>query len=54
MGMAAALVEKALDGHGFPPDDGNESRVLKASSTPEHVHHQVRPIKFCLVNFINN
>ncbi|KAL9368679.1 hypothetical protein Peur_039878 [Populus x canadensis] len=40
MGMAAALVEKALDGHGFPPDDGNESRVLKASSTPEHVHHQ--------------
>ncbi|KAJ6947193.1 hypothetical protein NC651_001782 [Populus alba x Populus x berolinensis] len=40
MGMAAALVEKALDDHGFPPDDGNENRVLKASSTPEHVHHQ--------------
>ncbi|KAJ6342535.1 hypothetical protein OIU78_010462 [Salix suchowensis] len=39
MGMAATLVKKALDDHSFPPDDGNEDRVLKASSTPEHVHH---------------
>ncbi|KAF9689964.1 hypothetical protein SADUNF_Sadunf01G0146800 [Salix dunnii] len=38
-GMAATLVKKALDDHCFPPDDGNENRVLKASSTPEHFHH---------------
>ncbi|KAH8514255.1 hypothetical protein H0E87_007187 [Populus deltoides] len=40
MGMEATLVKKALGDHSFPPDDGKESRVLKASSTPEHVHHQ--------------
>ncbi|XP_024453602.1 uncharacterized protein LOC7475702 isoform X4 [Populus trichocarpa] len=39
MGMEAT-VKKALGDHSFPPDDGKESRVLKASSTPEHVHHQ--------------
>ncbi|XP_061981888.1 uncharacterized protein LOC133701804 isoform X2 [Populus nigra] len=39
MGMEAT-VKKALGDHCFPPDDGKESRVLKASSTPEHVHHQ--------------
>ncbi|KAJ6932764.1 hypothetical protein NC651_008250 [Populus alba x Populus x berolinensis] len=40
MGMEATLVKKSLGDHSFPPDDGKESRVLKASSTPEHVHHQ--------------
>ncbi|XP_024453600.1 uncharacterized protein LOC7475702 isoform X2 [Populus trichocarpa] len=40
MGMEATLVKKALGDHSFPLDDGKESRVLKASSTPEHVHHQ--------------
>ncbi|KAJ6942612.1 hypothetical protein NC652_008425 [Populus alba x Populus x berolinensis] len=40
MGMGATLVKKSLGDHSFPPDDGKESRVLKASFTPEHVHHQ--------------
>ncbi|XP_011040065.1 PREDICTED: uncharacterized protein LOC105136426 isoform X4 [Populus euphratica] len=40
MGMEATLAKKVLGDHSFPTDDGKESRVLKASSTPEHVHHQ--------------
>jgi hypothetical protein len=53
MGMEATLVKKALGDHSFPLDDGKESRVLKASSTPEHVHHQVRTIKICHANLNN-
>ncbi|XP_011040066.1 PREDICTED: uncharacterized protein LOC105136426 isoform X5 [Populus euphratica] len=40
MGMEATLVKKVLGDHSFPTDDGKESRVLKASSTPKHFHHQ--------------
>ncbi|CAK7356538.1 unnamed protein product [Dovyalis caffra] len=40
MGMAATLVKKALGDHSLPPVDRNENRVLKASPTPEHIHHQ--------------
>ena len=54
MGTEAMLVKKVHGDHSFPPDDEKESRVfLKANSTPEHVHQQVRTIKICHVNLSN-